>query len=228
MSRRNPWSPSQASAGATPIAKSKRIPAIARFISFSLRPHPGGSGNRNTFHDRKLRGRDSVPEVFSQATSGNFETLVWPFHFVFHAAREFFDLVRLLDYVQRQDVFVRLIDVGLQFGRELEQLIGISLERGRALLGCFLLHVFHHAVASLLGVGGRIDSMVLRRRELRHCRSGGAHEAEKKDCKNADKDLGSHRETSRSAKVRAAGENYTSQGKKRMNRTNTAGLAWPD
>jgi len=54
--------------------------------------------------------------------------------------REFFDLVGLLDDIQRQDVFVGFINIVFQLAGELKESVGIAFQFGLTLLIGLLLH----------------------------------------------------------------------------------------
>src|ERR1700756_5539060 len=182
MSRCRPRSPSQARAGATPIPTNRRIPAIARFIvsppipvqrvlrmetRIGLRSFAGFGGkngeSRATFLQRQIQGLKpwSTGRAFSRAflpDSRRFVGgLVWAFHFVADALGEFFDFIRFLDYFERENILIGLVNVFLQFERQLQQPVGIGLQCSDALLGGFLLHVVRDAGASFVVVESMVD-----------------------------------------------------------------------
>src|SRR6185437_5646183 len=70
--------------------------------------------------------------------------LVAATHLSFDAVGEFLDLVGLFDHIERKNVFVGLVHVGLEFLRQLQQFIGIALEFRLALLVRFLFHGLPH------------------------------------------------------------------------------------
>jgi len=86
--------------------------------------------------------------------------LVWAFHFVSDALGEFFDLIRFLDYFEGENVLIGLVNVFLEFERQLEQPVGVGLQRSDALLGGFLLHVPRDAGMSFVFVE-RLINVVL-------------------------------------------------------------------
>ncbi len=89
-----------------------------------------------------------------------FTCLVWAFHFFADAFGEFFDCFRFLDHVEGKNIFIRLVDVFLEFQGELQQPVGVGLEGGDALLGGFLLHVVRDAGAGFVVIERLVDVRV--------------------------------------------------------------------
>src|SRR5271166_1229290 len=70
-----------------------------------------------------------------------------PLHLLFHVARQFFDLFRLPNHVDRQRVLIRLVHVLFQLGGQLQQFVGVLLE---VLLPFFIRDLFRRSF--LLGL----------------------------------------------------------------------------
>src|SRR5579864_7398970 len=169
MSRRIPWSPSHARAGATPIPTNKRIPAIARFISLSSDPVAGSREEtrsaRGSFARKCAEGDQVVGNLWNAGNTGEeilyrhvvIALLVRAFHFFFDPLGQLFDFFRFLDDVEGEHVFVGLIDAGLEFDGKLEQSVGVRFDGGNALLRSLLLHVMADAVAGRVFIERRVD-----------------------------------------------------------------------
>src|SRR5262252_6555175 len=72
------------------------------------------------------------------------------FHFVAHAVGELLDLFSLFDDVHGEHIFIRLVHVLFQLGGQLQQFIGVFLERDLALLIGLFRHVPLHLRACII------------------------------------------------------------------------------
>lgn len=93
-------------------------------------------------------------------TLGIVGRLVWTFHFVADALGEFFDFISFLDYFERENVLIGLVNVFLELERQLQQLVGVGLQCGDTLLGGFFLHVSRDTGASFVVVERMVDILL--------------------------------------------------------------------
>ena len=89
-------------------------------------------------------------------------------HLVFHAVRQLFNLLRLLNHIDGQQAFVGLVHGLLQFVCQLEQFLGIALEISLALQVGLPGHLSFHPEARLVFRTGARSVRQTHVRVLRH------------------------------------------------------------